>query len=277
MPPCRSCWRWPTRARGAPCWRIHTCSTASTLCTATSRIRRWRMHSGWPTPIPRSCWPRDDERPGAAPSLWRPSAVLRRLGLHAAIELILAGEIDAQAASVAQIIAVRAEANVHHVLVAHLLHELDRRAEVAVLGNQKGNVIDVVHGIGDQVGCDQGIELLFRRDRDAAHGEVARSQPIETRRTPQDGEDQESELVLQGAELGALGLVLLAPALDRLLLKVDLERQLVRRRTLEPQHALEQLEVLFLEEGAVHVGAAVEQCRRLFAAFGQPASGFRQQ
>ena len=74
-----------------------------------------------------------------------------------------------------RLVHVAAEADVHHVLVAHLLHELDGRHEIAVLRDEQGDVVDVEGGVADQVGGDVRVEHLLRRDRNAAGGEVATS------------------------------------------------------------------------------------------------------
>src|SRR3989337_2488014 len=50
-------------------------------------------------------------------------------------------QIDAVPAFGSQVVLVAAETHVHHVLVAHLLHELDRRHEVAVLRAQQGELL----------------------------------------------------------------------------------------------------------------------------------------
>src|SRR5206468_613713 len=87
-------------------------------------------------------------------------------------------QIDAVPALVAQFVEVAAEAHVHDLLVAHLLHEIHRRHEVAVLRHDEGDVVDVEGGVADQVGRYLRIEHLLRRDRDAAGREVARKQLV---------------------------------------------------------------------------------------------------
>src|SRR6185295_16100187 len=114
----------------------------STSCEVTSCIPPWRMGCISATSIRISC-SRLEQRSAAAVVVLGPRRHRIRggLSLHATIELILAGKIDAQPALGAQIIAVGAKANVHDVLVARLLHELDRRAEIAVLRDQEGDVV----------------------------------------------------------------------------------------------------------------------------------------
>src|SRR5262249_48061047 len=194
-PPCRSFWRWPTRARAAPCSKPPTCATASISRPATSPTPPWP--TPWASPIGTRASCSRLKRSRTVGGLGaRRHRFAGGLGLHAAKQVVLAGKIDAQAAFRAQIVAVRPETDMHHVLVAHLLHELHGRAEITVLGNQEGDVVNIVHGVGDQVGGDQGVELLFRRDRNAADGKVARAQPIVAWRAPQNREHQEPELVL---------------------------------------------------------------------------------
>src|SRR5262245_39302500 len=69
--------------------------------------------------------------------------------LHAAEGAVLA-EIDAMPALGAQIVRMAAETDVHDLLVAHLLHEVDGRHEIAVLRDDHGDVVDVERGIADQ-------------------------------------------------------------------------------------------------------------------------------
>ena len=96
-------------------------------------------------------------------------------------------------------------------------------------------------------------------------------QLVLARRAAEDRHHQVAELLLDRArQLDLVRLVLLAPALDRLLAQADRQRQLVGRRLLEPQHGLEQLEVVLLEQRAVDVGAAIEQRLRALARLRQP-------
>jgi hypothetical protein len=67
------------------------------------------------------------------------------------------------------------------------------------------------------------------------------------------------------------------PALDRLLAQADRQRQAVRRRLLEAQHGLQELEVVVLEQRAVDVRAAVDQRLRRLPRVGQPGADLAQQ
>src|SRR5262249_21945855 len=92
--------------------------------------------------------------------------------LHVAIEPITP-QGYAMPALVAQVAWIATKAHMHHRLIAHFLDEIDGRYEVAVLRDEQGDVVDVEGGIADQVRGDVRIEHLFRRNGDAAGGEVA--------------------------------------------------------------------------------------------------------
>src|SRR5262245_29220456 len=99
------------------------CSMGSTSCAARSCIPRWRMPCVGATSI-RASSSRLDGRSAPAVVVLGPRRhrITGGLCLHATIELILAGKVDAQAALGAQVIAVGTKAHVHDVLVARFLH-----------------------------------------------------------------------------------------------------------------------------------------------------------